>query len=258
MKSFAMNWGLIGDTGFVGSTLSRNIAFTASFNSKTIDDIAGKEFDAVVCAGAPAVKWLANKNPEEDLGNLTKLMDALSTIRTRHLILVSTIDVYPTAHDVNEADTPEKHVEAYGRNRRLLELFVESEFEQSTIIRLPGLFGEGLKKNIIFDLVHTNQTEKINPASRFQWYPMERLHSDLKKIVAADIRLVNIAPEPIKTADIAKALFPQVLLGPAAYPAPAYDMHTLHASLLGGTGHYHISASEIMERLKGFVMRTTA
>lgn len=254
----AKDWALIGSTGFVGSSLTRHISFAASFNSATIDMICDRDFDTIVCAGAPAVKWLANKDPAGDLENLNKLMDALKKTRTRHLILISTIDVYPKPENVDELDIPDEHSEAYGRNRRALETFAESTFERSTIIRLPGLFGAGLKKNIIFDLINNNQIEKINPASRFQWYSLDRLHSDLNTIVASGLPLVNIAPEPLVTRDLLSELFPRAEVGPAAYPAASYDMHTRHAALLGGDGRYHIPASAVMASLRAFVSSTTA
>ena len=42
----------------------------------------------------------------------------------------------------------------YGRNRYYVEKFVNSHFANCTIIRLPSLFGKGLKKNFIYDLLH--------------------------------------------------------------------------------------------------------
>lgn len=258
MTSSSLDWALVGGTGFVGSSLSRTIPFAASFNSVTIDSIAGRAFETVVCAGAPAVKWAANKDPIGDLENLKRLMSALKKVQTRHLVLISTIDVYTRPDGVDESDVPSEHPEAYGRNRRALEVFVESEFERSTIIRLPGLFGEGLKKNIIFDLIHNNQVEKINPASRFQWYPLERFHLDLHAIIKSGLPLVNIAPEPVGTLEILTALFPDVSVGPAAHPAASYDMHTRYAGVLGGFGRYHLSASAVLASLGAFVANETA
>ena len=251
------NWALIGGTGFVGSTLNRRIPFAASFNSATINSIEGREFETVVCAGAPAVKWAANNDPAGDLDNLNRLMSALKKVRTRHLVLISTIDVYPKPENVDESDVPLEHSEAYGRNRRMLERFAEAEFERSTIIRLPGLFGDGLKKNIIFDLIHGNQIDKINPSSRFQWYPMDRFHFDVLKIIESGVGLVNIAPEPIHTEDILTALFPDAAVGSPTQPAISYDMHTRHAAMLGGTGRYHLSASTVMASLRAFVASQT-
>ncbi len=258
MTHTASNWALIGHTGFVGSTLARTLSFGASFNSSTISQIAGQTFDTVVCAGAPAVKWAANKDPQGDLDNLNTLMEAVRQVRAKRFVLISTIDVYVKPNGADESDDPGEHHEAYGRNRRALELFTQANFEQSTIIRLPGLFGDGFKKNIIFDLIHNNQTDKINPATRFQWYPMDRLHADTMTAIESEVDVLNLAPEPIATSELLSAFFPDAEVAPASLPAADYDMHTRYAGLLGGAGRYHISAPSVMDSLGAFIAKAEA
>jgi hypothetical protein len=43
---------------------------------------------------------------------------------------------------------------AYGRNRRALEAFCADHFDRCLIVRLPALFGTGLKKNFLFDIMN--------------------------------------------------------------------------------------------------------
>ena len=52
---------LIGFSGFVGATLQKQALFDALYRSTNIADIEGGEFDLAVCAGAPAQKWIANR-----------------------------------------------------------------------------------------------------------------------------------------------------------------------------------------------------
>lgn len=86
---------LIGDTGFVGRTLLRQRGFGERFASRNIADIRGRDYDMVVCAAAPAAKWIADRDPEADLANIAALADHLAEITARRLILVSTVDVFP-------------------------------------------------------------------------------------------------------------------------------------------------------------------
>jgi len=146
--------GLIGDTGFVGSELARQIPFAATYNSRTIDRIAGEQFDTLFCAGAPATMWLANAQPAEDLYNLRRLTSALRGAKIRRLVLISTIAVFdnPSA-GYTESKAAYEAVKAYGRNRRELELHVLEHYE-AVVLRLPALFGRGLKKNFIFDILN--------------------------------------------------------------------------------------------------------
>ena len=69
---------LIGYTGFVGGNLSAQRPFDALYNSSNIDDIAGRAFDLIVCAGARAEKWKANADPERDLANIESLPAAVT------------------------------------------------------------------------------------------------------------------------------------------------------------------------------------
>src|SRR5437764_15075787 len=98
---------LIGYTGFVGGNLLRHRTFDACFNSSNIDEITGRNFDLVVCAGARAEKWKANADPKGDLDNIETLIRALSSVEARRLALLSTVDVFPDAVAVDEGSGPD-------------------------------------------------------------------------------------------------------------------------------------------------------
>ena len=61
-----MDNALIGFSGFVGSTLLKQTHFSALYRSTNIHEIENRKFDVVVCAGAPAQKWIANRDPAVD------------------------------------------------------------------------------------------------------------------------------------------------------------------------------------------------
>lgn len=61
-----MNNNLIGVPGFAGSTLIKQVPFESLYRSTNISEIQGISFDIVVRAGAPAQKWIANRDPEAD------------------------------------------------------------------------------------------------------------------------------------------------------------------------------------------------
>lgn len=245
---------LIGHTGFVGSMLCRTESFDLHYNSSNIEAIAGQSFDRIVCAGVSAVKWWANKNPEEDMHRIQILMDHLANVACERFTLISTIDVYGQPVGMTEEDDPYfPGLHAYGKNRLVLERFVRERFVRCHIVRLPGLFGPGLKKNVIYDMMNRNQIEVINPDSRFQWYPVPRLGADLAKVEGAGIDLVNIVTEPVATRDIQSRFFPDLAIGGAAGPTLVYDNRTIHSTVLGGPGPYHLSADEVMTDLAAYL-----
>lgn len=250
-----MRRALIGHTGFVGSTLARRGAFTDFFNSSNFRELRGQHFDEVVCAGISAVKWLANKEPEADRAKIQELLKVLSEVKTSRFTLVSTIDVYPDASQPldERSELSPLDGQPYGRHRREVELFVTRQFEDAMIARLPALFGTGLKKNIIFDLLTGNQIDRINPSAVFQWYPLHRLGADLDQARKAGLTLVNLFPEPLATAAILERLFPRALVGEPSEPAPHYRLRTAHAEIFGGTSPYLMPADAVMADLERFV-----
>lgn len=155
-----MKSALIGYTGFVGTNLRNQHTFSNYYNSKNINEIQGKEFDLVVCAGVRAEKWKANLNSKEDFDNIAMLKENIASINVNHFVLISTIDIYDNKEDSDESVIPDSDKQdVYGKNRFELELWIKKQFDNCTIIRLPGLFGNGLKKNFIFDM--------LNPQPKF-------------------------------------------------------------------------------------------
>lgn len=226
---------LIGSTGFVGSNLARQTSFERLLHSRNIESIRGERFELVVCAGVQARKWWANEHPEEDWAQIQALLDVLATIQADRFILISTVDVYPRPAGVTEATPIEGENHAYGRHRRAVEEFVEATFPRSQIVRLPGLFGAGLKKNVVFDLLHEHALEQINPAGRYQYYYLRRLWPDLQRCLADDIPLINFATPPVRTETIVERFFPE-LRERVAQSTPfvaQYDMRTVHAAAWG-------------------------
>ncbi|WP_150465675.1 NAD-dependent epimerase/dehydratase family protein [Francisella sp. SYW-2] len=152
-----INTALIGFTGFVGSNLMDQYNFNAVYNSKNIQDIEGENINILICAGVSAVKWMANQNPEFDNKNILKLQNHLKKTKIKHLVLISTVDIYDTPINVNEDSTPNtSKQDAYGKNRYALENWARSQTNilKCTVVRLPALFGKGLKKNLIFDIMN--------------------------------------------------------------------------------------------------------
>ncbi len=252
-----MTRALIGHTGFVGGTLRAAERFTHGFTRSDIQEMRGARFDEVVCAGIPSAKALANADPEQDRAAIGALLAVLETVRTNRFVLVSTTDVYPDpSQPLDETTAPEGlENDAHGRHRREVEQFVAARFPNHAVVRLPALFGDGMKQNPLFDLLHDSMVERINPAAALQWYPTRRLPADLVRVAGAGLRVVNLVTEPILLRDIASRFFPNAKLGPATEPAPRYDLHTCHAALFGGTSPYLMGRSQVMIALKDFIGR---
>lgn len=146
---------LIGYSGFVGGQLQRQHSFKCLFNSSNIDEVGAPEFNTVVCAAAPGSMFEANMLPDVDLNKVNALIEHLETIKTKRFVLISSIAVLAdfAAHDDENTSAFQTKL-AYGKHRRVLEAFCEEHFDNCLVVRLPALFGEGLRKNFIFDLLN--------------------------------------------------------------------------------------------------------
>lgn len=245
---------LVGYTGFVGNTLLKQAEFSCLYRSTNIGDIEGKVFDTVVCAGAPAQKWIANHEPEADRQKIEGLIAHLKTIQCKTFILISTVDVFKSPIGVYE-DTlvDETGLHAYGVHRRLLEKFVENHFTNHLIVRLPGLVGPGLRKNVIYDFLNGNNLHAIESRGVFQFYPMVNLWYDIRAALDAGLRLVHLTAAPISVDDVSLQGFGKPFEQELAGTPGRYDMRTRHAAVFGAKEDHQYSARETIQAIRAYV-----
>lgn len=238
---------LVGSTGFVGSHLARSYEFAVKVHRSDVPNLVGLGTDLLVCAGLPAEKWRANREPDADWANMAALAQVLATVRADRAVLISTIDVYQPAVGVDEHDPA--HLDAagaYGAHRAWFEAFFRSRFPESLIVRLPGLFAPDVRKNLVHDLMHgrADQFERVNPASTFQFFDVTRTWSIIERAWAEDITLLNVSSEPV-TAQAVADLFGVRLV--ADTDVVRYDMRSIHAAALGGQDGYLYPAESTLE-----------
>lgn len=146
---------LVGYTGFVGSNIYEAGEFDAVYNSKNIEQAFGTNPDLLIYAGLRAEKYLANNSPKEDMNLILQAEENITRINPQNLVLISTIDVFKDPRDVDENSVIDVDgLHAYGYNRYQLELWTRKQYPNALIIRLPGLFGKGIKKNFIYDFIN--------------------------------------------------------------------------------------------------------
>jgi len=249
---------LIGHTGFVGGNLLRQREFSACFNSTNIESIAGRSFDLVVCSGARAEKWKANADPDQDLDTIERLTRALEHVEIRKLVLISTVDVFLEPIGVDEdSSAPTTGLHAYGRNRRRLEQIVAGRFD-ALVVRLPALYGPGLKKNALYDLLHDNEVSKIDARGTFQFYNVSRLWRDIEIALDNELSLVHLPTEPATVREIAHAAYGIEFTNELDKPPARYDVRTRFATLFGGQDSYVEPKAQVLARIAAWVARERA
>ena len=143
---------LVGSTGFVGGNLLRSHDFSAVCHSTDVSAYYDSRPELCVYAGVPAAMYLANTNPALDFKSVQDALENLRRICPRRLVLISSTAVYGTQNSVDEyTEMDTEGLSAYGKNRLLLEEWVRSDWPDALIVRLPALYGRGIKKNFLYE-----------------------------------------------------------------------------------------------------------
>lgn len=303
-----MKTALVGYTGFVGSNLSASYEFTNLYNSKNIQEAWSTEPDLLVYAGVSAEKYLANQNQAADLQIINNAFDNIYKIRSKKLVLISTIDVYKNPVAVDE-DTRihTDELQPYGADRYYLETKVRELYPDVLILRLPGLFGNNLKKNFIYDYIHIIpamlKVEKFDELLKkeptlinyylkqknnfykckileeptraklkeifqslgfsalnftdsrgvFQFYNLKHLWSHIEFALNHDIKILNLATEPIEVAELYQYLTNTIFINHVAKVPPYYNFKTKYDRVMGGENGYLYKKETILKEIRDFI-----
>lgn len=298
---------LVGSTGFVGGNLAAKHTFAAACHSTDIVAQFGTKPDLCVYAGVPAAMFLANADPEADLAVMASARENLRRIAPQQLVLISSIAVYADSRekDENSRMQPEG-LPAYGRNRLQLEQWVREDFPAALIVRLPALYGIGLKKNFLYDL-HTITPAMLRPdkyaelsqesalvrdgysladngfyklngtmdaaalrehfagssfnalaftdsRSRYQFYHLAHLWQNIQTALQNNLTMLNLTTPPVTAAEVYAAVTGKTdWKNELPKPPFDYDLHSLHAELLGGKDGYLCTKQRELDEICAFM-----
>lgn len=243
---------LIGYTGLVGQNIlnCKKGQHFDLYNSKNIQNIERQNYDLTIIAAPSAIKWKANKNPLKDLESILSLLKKLYSFDSKKVILFSTVDVYGSEIGNRLDETAHLDLERhpYGKNRLILENYCKDNFN-TTIVRLPGLFGKFLKKNIIYDLLNDKMIENISLDTFYQWLDLSEISNVIDYCLESDKKIVNYVTEPLSTKTIVENLFPEKLNRCHGLSQASYDVRTC----LFEDGYFH-NSSFVFSQLEKFVL----
>lgn len=258
-----MRSALIGYTGFVGANLAATHQFDDCYNTSNIDQIRGQSYDLVVSAANRADSYRINQQGAADRAEIEDYLAVLAKVNVAQLVLISTVCIYPGDTSPDET-TPlsEEGLTPYGANRLHMERVLSDSFHTLSL-RLPQLYGIGLKKGIVFDLLTNYRVSYIRPEGRFQYYDLRRLWADTEVALEAGLSTLNIATPPLSSAQVAAECFgidisDQVVAGEESPFARMYtrDMRTIHSELFGGPPGYLMDEAAELNGLSAFVQET--
>ena len=188
---------LIGYTGFIGSSLNQD-QYQLKINSKNWQDISEPiDVDKLVIAAPSGVKYLANREPLNDLDKCLSLVRNIikyfKSIKT--MVIISSNDTLNPTTD-------------YGQNRLYFNTLMEKVCRKRNtdlyIMYLGMTFGSKAKKGMVYDFLHGNFD--YYKGGTYQLYPVRHLEQDIQHCIDNDIHKAMLSSVPIKTSEI-KALW---------------------------------------------------
>lgn len=149
-----MKYTLVGNTGLVGRNLAASHSFDGLYHKANIEESFGADNGLVVYSGLPCDELAANADPNADFARAEQALENIQKMKPEGLVLISTTQVYARSAGVYEDTRPEaQKAHAYGKNRYALESWVRAAYPEALIVRLPDLFGDGLDRNFIYDML---------------------------------------------------------------------------------------------------------
>lgn len=240
---------LIGHTGTVGSNLASQVDGLELVNSKNIETVYGRKFDVVYMAAGDARKWYAEKNPAAFSNSLEALKSSLFRLECEKMVLFSTVDVL--GGDAVDEFHPQvrRGLSHYGAAKLSFEGDISNRFRKCSIIRLPALFGEGLKKNVIYDVVNGKVAGPHHPQSTYQWFDLSWLGDVTNFAVTHDINILHAAVEPMSVETLNLYMDNKIPMD-ESIKAFTYDMKSGHTAFPSFRDGYLYQQAAVIKSLK--------
>ncbi len=120
--------------------------------------------------------------------------------------------------------------------------FYKVNVQEADREKLKGIF-----RNLGFSALNFTDSR-----SRYQFYNLKNLSSDIEKALSADLRLWHPATEPVSAGEVYTYLTGEEFVN-EIQPVPAdYDYRTLYADVFGGRGGYIADKETVMKEIKEF------
>jgi nucleoside-diphosphate-sugar epimerase len=191
--------GIIGSNGFIGSNLLNEYIIDNNYNLVTIDSrehnidtYNDRTFDCLYFCSGNSKVYLSNDNPRKCLEqSVLDLIDYLNLLKYNKFILLSSSVVYP--NDIqNKLESMVININdlsPYGAHKLLAEYYVRKLASSHIIYRLTGVFGSGLKKNLLYDLKNKSNIFHVTPDSYIDFIEISCFAKTIKML---SHRLCNI------------------------------------------------------------------
>ena len=268
---FVTRRALAGSRNLLTSNLRAQMRFDVEVHRQDLTALLDDRFDLVVCAvpGGPH-GTMAPNDVEHDHRELVQLARVLSHVRTRHLVVLSTVAVYGELEHADEtADVDSAAGMSWARHRYWFEQKMREHHPSVVVLRVPLAFGPWAHGPQEFlDLERGVTPPGFGVDSALQCYDAARLSNDLALAVSAGLPLANLVGAPIRASELARCCFGTELAPPALEPVREFpagsgptgvryggDIRTVHADVFGSSGAYVMDHADVIDAVSRWARR---
>lgn len=249
---FATRRALVDGRDFVGWHLRTQMHFDLDVTRSDVVRLLDESFELVVCVTAAPD---GRHEPEVQQQHFTAVARTLARVRTRHLVLVSSTDVYGAEDGLDESSpVGVGGVSEAGLVRAWFEQAVREYHPSTVVVRLPELIGPQLVQGLLVDLALGECDRHRSLLDTFQFHDVSRLGADLQTSLDAGLLVANLVSEPVAVGDVLDVFgggmpAADVPLAGTPYPSVVHDVRTRHAGVFGSTGSYVTSRAEVIDSI---------
>ena len=268
---FVTRRALAGSRSPLTASLRAQMRFDVEVHRQDLTTLLDDRYDLIVCAvpGVPLDRD-GQVDPEQDHRELIQLARVLSHVRTRHLVVLSTVAVYgelPVADETSDVDAVGG--ESWARHRYWFEQKLREHHPSVVVLRVPLVFGPWLQgPSELLELERGSMPSGLPLDAALQCYDASRLASDLDRAVSAGLPLANLVGEPVPVPELARVCFGTELAVPpldqtwersdGGVPTGVRrgtDVRTVHAEVFGGTGSYVMDRCDTIDAVARWARR---
>ena len=157
---------LLGYKGFVGSALFKKLKESGyditGVSRDSYEKYKNEEFDIIINSAMPSKRFWAVNNPMDDFDATVRLTaDLVYGWKYKKFVQISTVSARC------QLDHP------YGLNKKCAETLVLNKSENNLVVRLGGLYGPGLDKGAVFDIIKGNKIY-VHGDSKYNFIDVEK------------------------------------------------------------------------------------
>jgi len=209
---------VIGGKGLTGSAIvdylkKNNIKYEV-IQKENKTEFFGKRCKILIFANGNSIRYKANEDPYFDFNaSVSSIAEYIHKIDFELFVHLSTVAVYdsPSSEQTTSEDTKinSKSLPTYGYHKLLGEEYIQHYCKHYLIFRLPGIVGNGTRKNPVYDFLHKEKKVMVSSESSYNFINTEDIAESIFKVIHLGItnEIFNLASKnSIKIGDIKKVV----------------------------------------------------